>query len=182
MQASAIAPLRLVFLMWLFFTIEYYLQMDLGFLGIYPLSLKGLIGIITAPMVHGNFNHLISNTIPLLALGGSLYFFYPSVAPRVFMHAYFFTNILVWVFGRPFYHIGASGIVYSLAAFMVFYGLFKRNFKAVVISIVVVSVYGGLVFGILPINQSVSWESHMMGALVGIVSAFIFGRNKQISN
>ncbi len=178
MQASAIAPLRLVFLMWLFFTVEHYLKMDLGFLGIYPLSIKGLIGIITAPMVHGNFNHLFSNTIPVLALGGTLYFFYPSVASRVFLHAYFFTNILVWIFGRPFYHIGASGLVYSLASFLVFYGFFHRNFKTVIISFVVVLVYGGLVFGVLPINQNISWESHLMGALVGIVSAFLFGRSR----
>ncbi len=178
MQASAIAPLRLVFLMWLFFTVEYYLKIDLGFLGIYPLSIKGLIGIITAPMVHGNFNHLLSNTIPLLALGGSLYFFYPSVAPRVFIHAYFFTNILVWVFGRPFYHVGASGIVYSLASFLIFYGFFHRNFKTVIISLIVVIVYGGLIFGVMPFNQNISWESHLMGALVGVVSAFLFSRSK----
>ncbi len=176
MQASAIAPLRLVFLMWLFFTVEHYLAMDLGFLGIYPLSVKGLIGILTAPMIHGNFNHLLSNTIPLLALGGTLYFFYPSVAPKVFMQAYFFTNILVWIFGRPFYHIGASGIVYSLASFLIFYGFFHRNFKTVIISLVVVSVYGGLAFGVMPFNQSISWESHLMGALVGIVGAFLFSR------
>jgi len=178
MQASSIAPLRLVFLMWLFFTVEYYLHMDLGFMGIYPRSVTGMLGILTSPMIHGNFNHLLSNTIPLLALGGSLYFFYPSVASRVFLHAYFFTNILVWTFGRPFYHIGASGLVYSLAAFLVFYGFFHRNFKSVIISLVVVIVYGGLVFGVLPSNQGVSWESHLMGSLVGGVSAFLFGYKK----
>lgn len=160
--------------MWLFFTVEFYLEIDLGFLGIYPLSIKGLLGIIAAPMVHGNFNHLLSNTIPLLALGGSLYFFYSHIASRVFLHAYFFTNILVWFFGRPFYHIGASGVVYSLASFLIFYGLFRRNFKTVLISLIVVSIYGGLVFGILPSNHGVSWESHMMGALVGLVSAYLF--------
>jgi membrane associated rhomboid family serine protease len=179
MQASAVAPLRLVFLMWLLFSLEHYLQYDLGFLGIYPLSFKGLVGILTAPMIHGNFNHLISNTIPLLALGGALYFFYPPLASRVFLYAYFFTNILVWVFGRPFYHIGASGIIYALASFLIFYGFVNRNFKSVLISIIVLAVYGGLAFGVLPVNQSVSWESHLMGALVGIVSAFIFGKQKQ---
>ncbi len=152
--------------------------MDLGFLGIYPLNLRGAVGILTAPMIHGNFNHLLSNTVPLLALGGTLYFFYPSVASRVFLQSYFFTNILVWVFGRPFYHIGASGVVYALASFLVLYGFFHRNFKTVIISLIVVVVYGGLVFGVLPINQSISWESHLMGALVGGVSAYLLSRTK----
>lgn len=179
MQASSLAPLRLVFLMWLLFTVEYYYpDIDLGFLGIYPRHLRGLIGIVTAPMVHGNFNHLISNTIPLLALGGTLYFFFPRLASRVFLHAYFFTNILVWVFGRPFYHIGASGLVYGLASFLIFYGLFKRNFKSVLISVVVIFFYGGLIYGLSPLNQNVSWESHLMGALVGVVTAFLFSRNR----
>ncbi len=159
--------------MWLFFTVEFYARIDLGFLGIYPLSLNGLVGIFTAPLIHGDFNHLLSNTFPLLILGGTLYFFYSDLAPRVFLQSYFFTNILVWCFGRPFYHIGASGLVYALASFLVFYGIFSRNFKAVVISIAVIAVYGGLVFGIFPFNQNVSWESHLMGALVGGVTAFL---------
>ena len=178
MQASAVAPLRLVFLMWLFFTIEYYLQMDFGFLGIYPLSLKGLPGIFFAPMVHGDFNHLLSNSIPLLALGGSLYFFYPHIASRVFLQGYFFTNILVWLFGRPFYHIGASGLVYSLATFLALYGFFDKNFRSVLISLVVIFFYGGLLHGLFSFSSSISWESHLMGAIVGAVTAIILGRSK----
>ena len=178
MQASSVTPLRLVFLMWLVFTIENYFHVDLGFLGIYPLSLQGLIGIVAGPLVHGDFNHLISNTIPLLILGGSLYFFYPHLAPRIFLHSYFFTNILVWVFGRPFYHIGASGLVYALASFLVFIGFLNRNLRAAIISLAVAFAYGSLVFGILPINAGISWESHLMGALVGTVSAFLFRDRK----
>ncbi len=178
MKVSAVAPLRLVFLMWLFFTVEYYLGLNLGFLGIYPRSLEGLTGIIFAPMIHGDFNHLISNTIPLLALSGALYFFHPQIASRVFLHAYVFTNMLVWIFGRSFYHIGASGLVYSLAAFSIFYGFFERDFKSVLISIIALFFYGGLVYGLIPANNEISWESHLMGALVGVVSAVLFGKTK----
>lgn len=176
MQASAVAPLRLIFLMWLFFAVEFYLGIDLGFMGILPRTVQGLLGVLTAPMVHGNFNHLFSNTIPLLVLGGSLYFFYPKIASRVFLYSYFFTNMLVWIFARSFYHIGASGIVYALASFLILFGFFSRNFKTVVISLVVTIAYGGLVFGIMPMNQGISWESHLMGAVVGGVSAFLFSR------
>lgn len=174
MQASAVAPLRLVFLMWIIFTVESTLGADFGFLGVLPRTVSGLIGIITAPLIHGNFNHLLSNTIPLLALGGTVYFFYPKVASRVFLHSYFFTSALVWVFARPFYHIGASGVVYALASFLICFGFFNRNFKTVFISMIVVLVYGGLAFGVLPIKAGVSWESHLMGAVVGGVSAFLF--------
>lgn len=174
MQFSAVAPLRLVFLMWLFFTIEYYVKIDFGFLGIFPLRADGLLGVVFAPMIHGDFNHLLSNSIPLLALGGSLYFFYPKIAGKVFLQGYFFTNILVWIFGRPFYHIGASGLVYALASFLAFYGFFRKNFKSVLISAIVIFFYGGLLHGLFAFNSNISWESHLMGAIVGFASAYVF--------
>ena len=178
-QSGIVPPLRLCFFMWLAFTIEFYLGYDLGKFGIYPRDIKGLIGVFAAPLLHGSFNHLMSNTIPLLALGATLYFFYPKLASRVFLYAYFFTNLLVWVFGRSYIHIGASGLVYGLASFLFFFGIFKRNFKSVVISLAVLLVYGGMAYGIVPYNSRVSWESHLMGAVVGFVSAFLFSRNRK---
>ncbi|WP_425391567.1 rhomboid family intramembrane serine protease [Ekhidna sp.] len=163
--------------MWLVFTVEHYMQADFGVFGIYPREISGLVGIVFAPLLHGNFNHLASNTVPLLVLGGSLFFFFPSIASRVFLHAYFFTNILVWVFGRPFYHIGASGLIYALASFLVFYGLFKRNFKSVIISGIVIFLYGGMAYGLFNLDDRISWESHLMGAVVGLVSAFTFSKS-----
>ena len=177
-KSGIVPPLRLCFFMWLVFTIEFYLKIDLGYLGIYPREITGLVGVIMAPLLHGNFNHLASNTVPLLVLGGSVFFFYPVIASRVFLHAYFFTNILVWVFGRPFYHIGASGLIYALASFLVFFGLFKRNFKSVIISAVVIFVYGSMAYGIFPLDDRISWESHLMGAVVGLVSAFTFSKSR----
>ncbi|MEO9484666.1 MAG: rhomboid family intramembrane serine protease [Ekhidna sp.] len=175
-KSGIVPPLRLCFFMWLVFTIEFYLEVDLGYLGIYPRSLTGLIGVVMAPLLHGNFNHLMSNTIPLLVLGGSLFFFFPKIALRVFLQAYFFTNALVWFFGRPFYHIGASGLIYALASFLVFYGLFKRNFKSVIISAIVIFSYGSMATGLFSLDERISWESHLMGAIVGLVSAYTFSR------
>lgn len=163
--------------MWLVYTVELYLHADFGFLGIYPQRLSGLVGIFTAPLLHGSFNHLMSNTLPLIVLGGTLYFFFPLIAPRIFLYSYFFTNILVWVFGRPYYHIGASGLIYALASFLVFYGFFQRNFKSVIISAITIFFYGGLVHGLFLLDPRVSWESHLMGAVVGFASAFLFSRS-----
>ena len=178
-KSGIVPPLRLCFFMWLVFTIEFYLEVDMGFLGINPRSFSGLIGVVMAPLIHGNFNHLMSNTIPLLVLGGSLFFFFPTIALRVFLQCYFFTNLLVWIFGRPFYHIGASGLIYALASFLVFYGLFKRNFRSVVISVIVIFSYGSMAYGLFSLDDRISWESHLMGAIVGLVSAYIFSKFKR---
>ena len=178
-KSGLVPPLRLCFFMWLVYAIEYYLHVDLGYLGIYPRDITGLVGVVMAPLLHGNFNHLMSNTIPLLALGSSLFIFFPAIATRVFLQAYFFTNILVWVFGRPFYHIGASGLIYALASFLVFYGLFKRNFKSVFISAAVIFLYGGMAYGLFSFDNRISWESHLLGAVVGLTSAYTISKTKR---
>lgn len=175
---SAVIPLRLVFLMWLFFFLEFNFGLPLSAFGVHPRSLMGLIGIIIAPMVHGNIIHLISNTFPLLFLGGTLFFFYPRIATRVFFRAYIWTNILVWLFARNANHIGASGIVYGIAFFLIFFGLLRRDFMSLTISIITILLYGGIFYGVLPSDPSISWESHFGGALVGIASAFTFARKK----
>lgn len=175
-KSGIVPPLRLCFFMWLVFTIEFYLGIDFGRLGILPRELSGLVGILFAPLIHGNFNHLVSNSIPLLFLGGSLYFFYPEKAPRVFLQSYFFTNALVWIFGRTFYHIGASGLIYAIASFLVFYGLFRRNFKSVFVSAIIIFFYGGMAYGIFSLDESVSYESHLMGVIVGLGTAFYLAK------
>lgn len=164
-------PSRMVFMMWLIYSVDHVLEFDFRVLGILPREPIGLIGIITAPLIHGNLVHLISNTVPLLILGGVLYFFYAPMAPRVFGYSYFVTNILVWTFARKNIHIGASGLVYGLASFLIFYGFFKKDMKSLVISFIVLFFYAGMVYGIFPNQSSVSWESHLAGAVVGAITA-----------
>ncbi len=169
---SSVVPLRLVFFMWLVFSIQFFYQIELGWLGIRPRNLPGLVGILTAPLVHGNLRHLIANTVPLLFLGSVLYFYYPKLAGAVFTRSYLITNLLVWVFSpRISYHIGASGIVYGLAAFLILFGLLRRDFWSLLISLIVFAMYGGIFYGVLPLHPHVSWESHLAGALVGFASA-----------
>lgn len=179
---SSTIPFRLVFLMWAAFYVEYIFGLPLSYLGIRPLSLTGLIGIVTSPMLHGSLNHLVSNTIPLLFLGTVLFFFYPRIGSIVFFRSYFWTNILVWLFGRPeSTHIGASGVVYGLAFFLIFFGIFRRDFLSMMISIVVIMLYGGVIYGILPIDPRVSWESHLAGAIVGVYTAVGLSNKKNVS-
>jgi membrane associated rhomboid family serine protease len=177
---SSIVPFRLVFFMWLCFYFEIGFGVNLNFLGIKPREAWGLIGIVTAPLIHGDIIHLISNTVPMLFLGSVLFFFYRKIAGEVFFRAYFWTNMLVWVFGRTSNHIGASGVVYGIAFFLIAFGLMRRDFLSLFISVVVILLYGGIIYGVLPTNPQVSWESHLGGALVGIYSAKNFSKQRVI--
>ena len=170
-EESLVTPIRFIFIIWAAYALSLILPFDLAILGIYPRSFQGMIGMLLAPMIHGSLLHLISNTLPLIFLGIVLFLFYDRIAKRVFLQCYFFTNILVWIFARPSLHIGASGLVYGIAAFLIFFGLFRKDFKSIVISIVILLLYGGLVYGIIPQQPGVSWESHLMGALVGLTTA-----------
>ena len=177
---SSVVPIRLVFFMWLCFFLEYSYGWNISQFGIEPRTVKGLIGIFISPLIHGDVYHLISNTVPLLFLGATLFFFYNEIAGSIFFRAYFWTNALVWLFARPSNHIGASGIVYALAFFIIFFGFFRRDFRSIAISVITLLLYGGVFYGVLPGNPKISWESHLGGALVGIVSAVTFSTKKNV--
>jgi len=150
------------------------MNLDLDFLGIFPLKVKGLIGIVTAPLIHSDFEHLIANSIPILILGTGVFYFYNKVAYKVFFLSYLIANIWIWFGARQAYHIGASGLVYSFASFLFFSGVFGKNMKLMAISLLVVFLYGSMIWGVLPIQPQVSWESHLMGAIAGMVLAIYF--------
>ncbi len=171
---------RFVFLMWVVFSIQFFFPVNFNSFGILPRTLHGLVGILTAPLVHGSSVHIISNTIPLLFLGWTLFFFYENIARQVFLICYFVTNILVWIFARPSMHIGASGIVYGIACFLIFFGFFRKDFKSLLISVVVIFLYGGMVYGIFPNQPGISWESHLIGAIVGGYTAMYYAKSKRV--
>ena len=179
---SYVIPIRLVFLMWFVFAIGLILPFDLAFMGIYPRSISGTIGILFAPLIHGDIIHLISNTIPLLFLGTILFLFYDRIAKRVLIQCYFITNFLVWIFARPSLHIGASGLVYGIAAFLIFFGVFRKDFRSILISLVILLMYGGLIYGVLPQQEGISWESHLLGGIVGAFTASQLSKIRRISS
>jgi membrane associated rhomboid family serine protease len=145
--------------------------------GVLPRQVPGLKGIITMPLIHANYTHLASNSIPIITLGAGIIFFYPEVAAWVWGIIYVLTGSLVWIFGRESEHIGASGLIYGFAAFLFFGGIFRRNTRLLAISLLVLVYYGGIIWGVLPIDPRISWEGHLFGALSGIFAAYIF-KNK----
>ncbi|MCU0394259.1 MAG: rhomboid family intramembrane serine protease [Thermoflexibacter sp.] len=169
-----------VLVLWMVKLYEYHIHTSLTYTwGLYPRSTYGILGIFTAPLVHGDFYHLFSNTVPFLILGGGILFFYPRLAKKVFAYIYILTGMSVWLFARPSYHIGSSGLVYGFAAFLFFSGVFRRDIKSLAIAISVAFLYGGMVVGLFPTGTGVSFESHLFGAIIGSVCAFAYKNVKE---
>lgn len=166
--------LSFVLLLWAVKSVEWAKDIDLGYFGILPRTLKGSIGIITGPLIHGDLLHLMSNTFPLLVLGLGLFYFYHRIALEVFIWIYLATGFWVWVIGRDAYHIGASGIVYGLMMFIFWGGVFRRNPRSLAISMIIFFLYGYMIYGMFPGDEGVSWESHLMGSMAGVFLAVYF--------
>ena len=150
--------------------------------GIVPRTTNGLIGIFTSPFLHGGISHLFSNTIPLIILLTVLNYFYPKKTINVVLFTILFGGSLVWLFAREANHIGASGLIYGLVAFLITNGFLEKKFIPILVSIAVTFVYGGLIWGILPSLQShISWEAHLFGAIAGIVISFVLKSKHSLS-
>lgn len=175
--------LGFTFLLWVIKGIEWSMKIDLGYLGILPRRAEGLTGVLTGPLVHGDLFHLLSNTFPVIFLGVALFYFYDKIATEVFAWIYISTGLWVWAIAREAYHIGISGVIYGVAAFIFFSGIFRKNNRLMALSIAVVVLYGGMVYGIIPSTKTpnMSWESHLLGAMSGVLMALFF-RKKEFSS
>lgn len=145
--------------------------------GILPRSTEGLVGIFTAPFIHADKEHLLANTLPLLVVGTGLFYFYRELAIRVIALVWVFSGAWVWMIARGDYHIGASGLIYGFVTFLFLSGLFRRDTRLMAISMLVVFLYGSMVWGILPIDQRISWESHLLGSIAGVFAAWYFRKD-----
>lgn len=177
---SMVPPLLFLTLLWIIKLGEILAHIDLGFLGVYPRNFTGLIGIITAPMIHADLKHLFANSIPLFVLGSCILYFYKEIALKTIVLIYLISGISVWVGAREAYHIGASGVVYGLAAFLFFSGIFRKDIRLLAITMLVTFLYGSLVWGIFPDfypEKNISYESHFWGLIAGSVLAFYFRKD-----
>ncbi len=167
-------PMIAVLFIWLVHFWQTMDGFDPGAYGIMSRRIWGLRGIVTAPLVHGSWAHLISNTVPLfVTLFVSLYF-YRKVAMRAFWLVYFLTGISVWLFARPVSHIGASGVIYGMVSFVFWNGIFRRSLRSIILAAIIMLLYSGMFLGVLPDQEGISWESHLIGSLAGIFAAFLF--------
>ncbi len=145
--------------------------------GVYPRDVGGASGILTGPLIHGSFYHLMANTPPLLVLGSILIYGYPRAAPILWPVLYLGSGLGIWLFARESFHIGASGLTHGILFFVFVIGILRRDRPAIALSLVVFFLYGGMIWGVLPQKPGISFESHLFGALIGVVMAFLL-RNR----
>jgi len=171
---SMVFPALFLLGFWLVFLVENILGNDFARLGIFPRTLEGLRGIILSPFIHGSLEHIVANSIPFFILSVALFYFYRSLAWRIFILIYILSGLCVWVGAREAWHIGASGLIYGLGSFLFFSGILRNDVKLLTISIAVVFLYGGMFWGIFPIKPGVSWESHLWGGASGLVLSIFY--------
>jgi len=168
--------LGFVALIWVIQLLDWALDLGPEDFGVRPRQLAGVPGIFFAPLVHGGFAHLLANSPPLLVLGTAMLYLYPSAALRVLPAVYLGTGVAVWLFARGSAHVGASGLIYGLVSYIFVAGLIRRDRRAIAASLLVCFMYGALLWGLLPIEPGVSWETHLAAALIGIVLAIALRR------
>ncbi len=177
---SIVIPLFVVMAMWIVKLVEFSLDLNFSKYGIYPLKVEGLRGVFLSPFIHGSFKHLLSNTFVFFFLSTALFYFYNRISFKVLAMLYIAPGLTVWLIGREAYHIGISGIVYGLAAFLFFSGLFNKRKILSIVSLLVVFLYGGIVWGMLPGREGISWESHLSGFAWGLLTSVSFiGESKR---
>ncbi|MGB8703540.1 MAG: rhomboid family intramembrane serine protease [Gillisia sp.] len=167
-------PLLFVLAIWMVFWVEVTFGFDFNYLGIRPRTLIGLRGILFAPFIHANIKHLFSNTIPLFVLSMALFFFYRKISWQIIILGMLFTGLITWGIGRPAEHIGASGLIYVIASFLFFKGIFSKYYRLMALSFIVVFLYGGLVWFVMPGDPTISWEGHLSGFIVGLAFSVIY--------
>jgi len=168
-------PAAFVLLLWIIEVAEKTLEVSWGhLLGVLPRTWEGLNGILTFPLVHGDWGHLASNSLPLLVMGTAIFYFYRPVALRVIGIIYILHGVLVFTGARQVFHIGASGLVYGFAIFLLVSGILRKERSLMALSMLVIFLYGGMLWGVLPIREGVSWEGHLFGALAGLFCAFFY--------
>ena len=174
LPSSLFIPFLFLLIMWAVKIIEYNFELSFAHFGVFPQSLSGLKGILLSPFIHKDFTHLINNSYPILILGGILFSIYRKIALQLFMWLFFIAGFWLWIIGRPSFHIGASGIIYALASFLLVSGIVQKNPRLSAISMLVIFLYGSMIWGLLPTKEPISWEGHLSGFMAGILVAIFY--------
>ncbi|MEY8848156.1 rhomboid family intramembrane serine protease [Psychroserpens sp. XS_ASV72] len=170
-------PVFFIMLIWIVFWLQVRFFPWIKKLGVYPLEPEGLLGIFTSPLVHSDIQHLYHNSIPLFILSVALFYFYRKIAWKVLLYGILLSGLITWFIGRPSNHIGASGLVYVLVSFVFFKGVFAKHYRLVALSLMVVFLYGSMIWYVFPVKEGMSWEGHLGGLISGFVFALIFRKS-----
>ena len=176
---NAIPPaLFVVVIMWLVYWADFLFIFDFHKLGVLPKTIEGLKGILFMPLIHAHsdFKHILNNSVPTFLLLTLLFYSYKDIAVKVFFGSWILTGILVWIFAtnKGSFHIGMSGVIYALAAFLFTSGVLRKYLPLQALSLFIVFLYGSLIWGIFPTTPRISWEGHLMGMIVGVLLAVYY--------
>lgn len=161
-------------ILWCIKSAEILFGWNLSFMGLMPLSAHGLLGILTAPLVHGSLEHIFNNTFAILILASFLYYGYPKSWWKVLSLVWVVSGVGVWLFARQATHIGASGITHGLFFFLFVASIFRRDKSSVAIMMIAFLLYGGMTMSIFPREAGISFEYHFFGALAGVIAALVW--------
>jgi membrane associated rhomboid family serine protease len=160
--------------LWVILIVDSVLGLGLARFGLRPKHVEGLVGLFTAPLLHGGPEHLLSNSLPLLVSLTTILYLYPAASVRVIPIIWVGSGMLAWLIGRPSLHFGASGFVYGLLAYVFISGMLRLDMRSVAVSVMVWFLYGSMIWGVLPIRPNMSWELHLSGAIFGVALAIAF--------
>ncbi len=166
-----VVPICAIVTIWTVHWIELAQKLNFNSYGIYPQTVSGLKGVLLSPFIHGSLEHLYNNTIPLAVLLAALFYFYNKIAWKVVLLGLLLSGLITWSIGRPSYHIGASGLIYVFATFIFFKGVFAKHFRLIALSLIIVFIYGSLLWYIFPVKDGISWEGHLGGFVTGLLLA-----------
>ncbi len=167
-------PVLYVVSIWLVYWIEIKFNFNFNKFGILPRDFTGLGGIVFTHFIHSDTKHLFNNSIPLFVLLLSLFYFYKEIGLKILFYGGILSGFLTWIIARESYHIGASGIVYLLFSFVFFSGIIRKHYRLVALSLVIIFLYGSMIWYVLPIKEGMSWEGHLSGFVVGFLFSVIY--------
>jgi membrane associated rhomboid family serine protease len=173
-------PILYVVGIWFVYWVEIYFNINFNKYGVLPRDLIGLRGVVFTHFIHSDANHLFNNSIPLFVLLLSTFYFYRDIAYKVLIFGGLLSGLLTWGIARDSYHIGASGIVYLLFSFIFFSGIIRKHYRLVSISLIIIFLYGSMIWYVRPIKDGMSWEGHLSGLLMGLFFA-VFYKNKGLT-
>ena len=167
-------PLLFVLSIWIIKAFELIFLLELDF-GVVSKDINSIYKILIFPLIHNDIAHLINNTYPILILGGIISIIYKEISNKIFLFSYLLSGIILWIIGDVNVKvIGASGCVYALASFIIISGFIKKQAQLVMMSFLVIFLYGSIFWGMLPMPNKVSWEGHLAGFIAGIILAIVF--------
>ncbi|MGK0269053.1 MAG: membrane associated rhomboid family serine protease [Paraglaciecola sp.] len=174
LSQSVLYTIFAITILWCIKSAEILFGLNLSFMGLVPLQASGILGIITAPLVHGSLEHIFNNTFAILILASVLYYGYPKSWFKVLSLVWLLSGVGVWLFARQANHIGASGVTHGLFFFLFIASIFRRDKSSVAIMMIAFLLYGGMTMTIFPREEGISFEYHFFGALAGVIAALIW--------